>query len=83
MDDWLAEGLDGRSAKTATLNRHILKPVTAIIGGIELRMLTAQDVRRALVRLAAGRSTRTVTIGYDGSIWAHHDGSMWPHLAAS
>ena len=26
VDDWLAEGLDGRSAGTVTLNRHILKP---------------------------------------------------------
>src|ERR1039457_1837328 len=33
VDDWLSEGLDGRSAKTVTLNRHILKPVTAVIGG--------------------------------------------------
>jgi hypothetical protein len=48
VDDWLAEGLDGRSAGTVTLNRNVLKPVTAIIGGIELRQLTAHDVRRAL-----------------------------------
>ena len=34
VDDWLAEGLDGRSAQTVTLNRHILKPVTAVIGSI-------------------------------------------------
>ena len=40
VDDWLSEGLDGRSAGTVTLNRHILKPVTAVIGGIELRKLT-------------------------------------------
>jgi hypothetical protein len=33
--------------------------------GIELRALTAQDVRRALVRLAAGKSTRTVTIAHN------------------
>jgi integrase len=65
VDDWLSEGLDGRSARTVTLNRHILKPVTAIIGGIELRMLTAHDVRRALVHLAAGHSSRTVTIAHN------------------
>jgi integrase len=65
VDDWLAEGLDGRSARTVTLNRHILKPVTAVIGTIELRMLTAHDVRRALVRLAAGHSSRTVTIAHN------------------
>ena len=52
VNDWLAEGLDGRSARTVTLNRDVLKPVTAIIGHIELRKLTAHDVRRALTQLA-------------------------------
>ena len=28
VDDWLAEGLDGRSAGTVALYRNILKPVT-------------------------------------------------------
>jgi integrase len=65
VDDWLAEGLDGRSAKTVTLNRHILKPVTAIIGGIELRQLTAHDVRRALVKMAQDHSSRTVAIAHN------------------
>ena len=65
VDDWLSEGLDGRSAQTVTLNRNVLKPITAVIGGIELRLLTAHDVRRALVLLAAGNSTRTVTIAHN------------------
>ncbi len=65
VDDWLSEGLDGRSAQTVTLNRNVLKPVTAVIGGIELRTLTAHDVRRALVHLAAGKSSRTVTIAHN------------------
>jgi integrase len=65
VDDWLAEGLDGRSAKTVRLNHDMLKPVTAVIGGIELRMLTAHDVRRALVQLAAVRSSRTVAIAHN------------------
>jgi integrase len=65
VDDWLAEGLDGRSAKTVRLNHDMLKPVTAVIGGIELRMLTAHDVRRALVQLAAVRSSRTVVIAHN------------------
>jgi integrase len=62
VDDWLAEGLDGRSAGTVTLNRDVLKPVTAIIGDIELRKLTAHDVRRALTQLADSHSSRTVVI---------------------
>jgi hypothetical protein len=48
VDDWLTKGKDGRSARTVTFNRHILKPVTAIIGKTELRALTAHDVRCAL-----------------------------------
>jgi integrase len=62
VDDWLAEGPDGRSAGTVTLNRHVLKPVTAVIGDIELRKLTAHDVRRALTQLAKNHSTRTIVI---------------------
>jgi hypothetical protein len=70
VDEWVAEGLDGRSAQTVTLNRNVFKPVTAVIGGIELRMLTAQDVRWALVLLAAGNSSRTVTIAHNALIRA-------------
>ena len=65
MDDWLAEGLDGRSAGTVTLNRNVLKPVTAIIGDIELRKLTAHDVRRALTQLASNHSSRSVVIAHN------------------
>src|SRR6266487_1114323 len=65
VDDWLAEGLDGRSAGTVTLNRNVLKPVTAIIGDIELRKLTAHDVRRALTQLASNDSSRSVVIAHN------------------
>jgi integrase len=65
VDDWLAEGLDGRSARTVRLNHDVLQLVTAILGGIELRLLTAHDVRRALVQVAAGNSSRTVTLTHN------------------
>jgi integrase len=65
VDEWIADGLDGRSARTVTLYRNVLKPVTAVIGKIEVRLLTAQDVRRALVKLAAASSSRTVTIAHN------------------
>ena len=65
VDDWLAEGLDGRSAGTVTLNRNVLKPVTAAIGDIELRKLTAHDVRRALTQLASNHSSRSVVIAHN------------------
>lgn len=56
VDDWLTEGLDGRSAKTVGLNRGVLKLVTAIIGDVELRKLTAHDVRPRPSASRAGRS---------------------------
>ena len=65
VDDWLAEGLDGRSARTVRLNHDVLELATAVIGGIELRKLTAHDVRRALVQVAAGNSSRTVTLTHN------------------
>lgn len=65
VDDWLAEGLDGRSVGTIALNRNILKPVTAIIGSIELRKLTAHYVRQALVQLAQDHSSRTVAMAHN------------------
>ena len=65
MNDWLAEGLDGRSEETVKLNRNVLKPVVAYLGDIELRRLTAHDVRRALTKLASGRSSRTVVVAHN------------------
>jgi integrase len=72
VDDWLAEGLEGRSAGTVTLNRNVLKPVTAMIGDIELRKLTAHDVRRALTQLADNHSSRTVVIAHNALTRALH-----------
>jgi integrase len=60
VDDWLAHGLDGRSAKTISTNREVLAPLTALIGAAKLRDLTAADVRSALVQLATSRSTRAI-----------------------
>src|SRR5262245_1137087 len=37
VDDWLAHGLDGRSAKTISTNREVLAPLTALIGAAKLR----------------------------------------------
>jgi hypothetical protein len=62
IDDWLADGLDGRSASTVRLNRDVLKPVAAMIGHVELRKLSARDVRRVLTALADEHSSRTVVI---------------------
>ncbi len=63
-EDWLADGLQGRSAKTVTTNRNVLGPVLAVIGRRKLRELSAADVRRALSEMAAGYSSATVTKGH-------------------
>ncbi len=60
MDDWLAHGLAGRSAKTISTNREVLAPLTSFIGPAKLRELTAAEVRTALAQLATTRSTRAV-----------------------
>jgi integrase len=62
VEDWLANGLDGRSAKTVSTYREVLDPLTALIGSAKLRDLTARQVRSAMVKLAADRSTRTLQI---------------------
>lgn len=54
--------LDGRSERTVTRNKSILKPLVEKIGAAPLRDLTAHDVRAALVSLAATRSTSTVRL---------------------
>ena len=63
--DWLCEGFDGRSGKTVTLNRDVLKPVVASIGKVALRELTTRDVRGALTGIAATHSSRTVVLAHN------------------
>ena len=62
--DWLATGLDGRSAKTITKNQNVLEPILKVIGARKLRELTAADVREALAAMAAGYSSAAVTMGH-------------------
>jgi integrase len=62
VDDWLAEGLPGRSERTLTLYRDGLKPLTDKIGAKPLRKLTAADVRSALAGLSTELSTRSLQI---------------------
>jgi integrase len=65
VEDWLREGLQGRSQKTVTLNRDVLKAVVDRIGRIVLWELTAQQVRRALTEIAATCSSRTVVVAHN------------------
>ena len=64
MNDWLEDGLPGRSAKTVSTYTEVTGPLIEIIGKIPLRELTAADVRRALTELGAARSTRTLSIAH-------------------
>jgi hypothetical protein len=45
VDDWLAHGLNGLSAKTVSANREVLTPLVTLVGAKKLRELTAADVR--------------------------------------
>ena len=63
-EDWLAHGLDGRSAKTIKKNQNVLEPILKVIGARKLRELTAADVRQALATMAAGYSTAAVSMGH-------------------
>jgi integrase len=63
--DWLAEGLEGRSAKTVKKNENVLAPILTAIGSRRLRELTAADVHRALTAMAARYSTAAVAMGHN------------------
>ena len=70
VNDWLADGLDGRAPKTVSTYREVLDPLVALIGSAKLRDLTAPQVRSALVKLSADRSTRTLQIARNSLIRA-------------
>jgi integrase len=65
VEDWLRDGLPGRSEKTITLNRDVLRAVVDRIGRTALRELTAQHVRQTLTEIAATRSNRTVVVAHN------------------
>jgi hypothetical protein len=50
VEDWLANGLDGRAVKAVSTYRQVLESLTALIGSAKLRDLTARQVRSALGR---------------------------------
>ena len=53
-EDWLANGLDGRSAKTIKKNQNALEPILKIIGARKLRQLTAATYGRHWPRWLPG-----------------------------
>jgi hypothetical protein len=66
LDDWLADGLGGVSARTVTLYRDtIAKALREQLGAVRLTDLTAGHVEVALAALASRSSTRTVQIAHN------------------
>src|SRR5262249_11588441 len=61
---WLANGLDGRSAKTIKKNKNVLEPILKVVGTQKLRELTAADVRQAVSKMATVYSSAAVTMGH-------------------
>jgi integrase len=63
LDDWLAVGLEGLSARTVILYRDTIgKALREELGTVKLTDLTAGDVQKALAATASRSSTRTVQI---------------------
>jgi integrase len=62
VQDWLRDGLDGRSERTRALYEGLLEPVLEIIGNRPLRDLSTGDVRSALGKLTSRYSTRSLQI---------------------
>jgi len=66
LDDWLAVGVDGLSARTVTLYRDTIgKALREELGTVKLANLTAGDVQRALTSMAPRVSTRTLQIAHN------------------
>src|SRR5215469_6165794 len=62
VEDWLRDGLDGRSQRTSRLYEGLLEPVLDALGSKRLRELSAGDVRAALGQLTSRYSTRSLQI---------------------
>ena len=62
IDDWLSDGLDGRSDRTKALYAGITGSLSEQIGSRPLRSLNAGDVRWALQQLAPRFSRRSLQI---------------------
>ena len=64
-EDWLRDGLTGRSAKTVKKNENVLAPILAAIGARKLRDATAGDVQQALTVMARRYSSAAVAMGHN------------------
>ncbi len=80
LDDWLAQGLDGASARTVTLYQGtIAKALREQLGTVKLTGLTAGDVQAGLKVIAFRLSTRSVQICHNVLVRAirHAGPTIW------
>lgn len=62
IDDWLRDGLDGRSDRTRKLYEGLMRSLMEHLGARPLRNLSTSDVRWALTQLAPRFSHRSLQI---------------------
>ena len=65
LDDWFAEGLSGRSARTVQLYRDGVAPLAEKLGSHQLRKLSAAQVRSAMAGLIDRLSTQSLHIAHN------------------
>ena len=69
LDDWLPNGLSGRSDRTKELYRDTVKPLRERLGDVKLRELTAGDVQKTLDTLAGGLGSGRPNCGVAPRSW--------------
>jgi integrase len=62
IEDWLSQGLTGRSPSTLANYRHLADHAISKLGAVKLRELTARHVQMALVDLSGSLSTRSLRL---------------------
>jgi integrase len=62
IEDWLSQGLAGRSADTVANYRYAADHAIAELGAVKLRDLTARHVQSALADLSGSLSTRSLRL---------------------
>jgi integrase len=63
-EDWLENGLSGRSPKTIRKNKDVLEPILTAIGAARLRDLSTADVDKALRHMSKTYSSAAVRMGH-------------------
>jgi integrase len=62
IEDWLSQGLAGRSAETIANYRYAATHAVSKLGAVKLRDLTARHVQTALAQLSTTLSTRSLRL---------------------